>query len=86
MPLSLAGLDREVRDVRHHKIDVEEGLLPEQQRLRGLLRALEGRAFYGRSWSGRSVDNFMDAMDSYIHWYNEQRIKASLGGMSPLQV
>ena len=28
----------------NHEVDVEEGLLPGQQRLRGLLRALEGRA------------------------------------------
>lgn len=41
--------------------------------------------FYGRCWSGWSVDDFMDAVDRYIHWYNERRIKESLGGMSPLQ-
>ena len=44
VPLPLAGLDREVREVRHHEVDAEEGPLPGQQRLRGLLRALEGRA------------------------------------------
>ena len=44
VPLPLAGLDREVREVRHHEVDVEEGLLPGQQRLRGFLRTPEGRA------------------------------------------
>ena len=24
-------------------------------------------------------------LDEYIHWYNETRIKISLGGMSPFQ-
>ena len=49
-----------------------------------LHRGLE--LFYGRSWSGWSVDDFMDAVDRCIHWYNERRIKESLGGgMSPLQ-
>ncbi|WP_417003821.1 IS3 family transposase, partial [Adlercreutzia equolifaciens] len=24
-------------------------------------------------------------LDSYIRWYNEERIKLSLGGMSPVQ-
>ncbi|MGN0079174.1 MAG: IS3 family transposase [Eggerthellaceae bacterium] len=27
----------------------------------------------------------MDAVDDYIHWHNERRMKMSLGGMSPLQ-
>ena len=27
----------------------------------------------------------MKAADEYIHWYNEVRIKESLGWMSPLQ-
>ncbi|WP_417003816.1 IS3 family transposase, partial [Adlercreutzia equolifaciens] len=26
-----------------------------------------------------------DELDSYIRWYNEERIKLSLGGMSPVQ-
>lgn len=26
----------------------------------------------------------MDALDEYIHWYNEKRIKLSLGGMGPI--
>jgi putative transposase len=27
----------------------------------------------------------MDEIDRYIRWYNEKRIKRSLGGMSPMQ-
>jgi len=27
----------------------------------------------------------MERLDHYIHWYNEKRIKMSLGGISPLQ-
>ena len=71
--------------MRHHKVDVEEGLFLGQQCLRGLLRFLKVELFYGRSWSGWSVDDFMGEVDRYIHWYNERRIKESLGGMSPLQ-
>lgn len=41
--------------------------------------------FYGRCWNEWSVEDFMDAIDDYIHWYNEGRIKLSLGGMSPVQ-
>ena len=29
--------------------------------------------------------SFIHKLDEYIHWYNETRIKISLGGMSPFQ-
>lgn len=32
-----------------------------------------------------SIDSFIDELDKYMHWYNEERIKMSLGGMSPLE-
>lgn len=32
-----------------------------------------------------SIDSFIHKLDEYIHWYNETRIKISLGGMSPFQ-
>lgn len=41
--------------------------------------------FYGRSWKNVSLDDFMETVDNYIHWYNEDRIKESLGWMSPLE-
>jgi len=41
--------------------------------------------FYGRPWQDVSVDGFMDALDGYMRWYNEARIKMSLGGLSPLE-
>ena len=41
--------------------------------------------FYGRSWRGVSVEGFMDAVDAYIRWYNSDRIKVTLDGMSPMQ-
>ena len=78
--MPLAGLDREVREMRHHKVDVEEGLFLGQQCLRGLLRFQKVELFYGRSWSGWSVDDFMDTAGCCIHWCGERRIKESLGG------
>ncbi len=32
------------------------------------------------AWSGWSIDEFMDGLDDYIHWYNERRIKISRVG------
>ena len=39
--------------------------------------------FYERFWMGFSLEQFMDTLDEYLHWYNETRIKMSLGAMSP---
>ncbi|WP_229506183.1 IS3 family transposase, partial [Enterococcus faecium] len=32
-----------------------------------------------------TINQFINKLDDYIHWYNNQRIKLSLGGLSPLQ-
>jgi transposase InsO family protein len=40
--------------------------------------------FYGYSWTGVTIDQFIEELDKYIRWYAEKRIKLSLGGMSPL--
>lgn len=34
---------------------------------------------------GVSLDEFIKILDEYLIWYNEKRIKMSLGAMSPLQ-
>ena len=41
--------------------------------------------FYRRDWRATSIDQFTQALDSYIRWYNEKRIKISLGGLSPVE-
>lgn len=40
---------------------------------------------YTRSWFGVSIEQFCELIDDFIHWYNEKRIKMSLGGKSPLE-
>ncbi|MDP2871865.1 MAG: IS3 family transposase, partial [Bacillota bacterium] len=46
---------------------------------------LKNELFYGRSWTGVSLEEFMGRLDSYLRWYNEERIKMSLGGKSPIE-
>ncbi|SMG62008.1 Integrase core domain-containing protein [Cedecea sp. NFIX57] len=41
--------------------------------------------FYGRNWAGITQEKFICFLDSYIRWYNEKRIKLSLGAMSPVK-
>ena len=51
----------------------------------GFFGRLKNEMFYGRNWNHASIDSFIHKLDEYIHWYNETRIKISLGGMSPFQ-
>lgn len=51
----------------------------------GFFGRVKNEMFYNRSWHGVSIDEFIDILDKYLIWYNEQRIKVSLGGMSPME-
>ncbi len=39
--------------------------------------------FYNQDWSGVRIEEFIDTLNAYLIWYNEERIKISLGNMSP---
>ena len=51
----------------------------------GLFGTIKNELFYGRSWTGFSLEAFVDTLDEYLHWYNRTRIKMSLGAMSPME-
>lgn len=40
--------------------------------------------FYPRDWQGASSEQFIQALDAYIRWYNKAQIKISLGSLSPV--
>ncbi|WP_444813332.1 IS3 family transposase [Variovorax saccharolyticus] len=46
---------------------------------------LKKELFYPRQWRSRTIEQFVQALDSYIRWYNEKRINISLGSRSPLE-
>jgi len=49
----------------------------------GFFGRLKTEFSYPRDWRAFSVEQFIDAVDGYIRWYNETRIKMSLGGPKP---
>ena len=51
----------------------------------GFFGRLKTELFYPRNWLSTTVDEFVAALDSYIRWYNEARIKISLGSCSPIE-
>lgn len=63
----------------------KKGCSPDNSACEGFFGRLKNEMFYGRSWADVSIDEFIERLDNYIHWYAEDRIKMSLGGLSPLQ-
>lgn len=69
-----AGLERSMS---------KKGCSPDNSACEGLFGRLKNEMFYNRDWSGVSIREFIDILDAYLVWYNEKRIKTSLGNMSP---
>lgn len=63
----------------------KKGCSPDNSAMEGFFGRLKAEFFYDRDWTGWTIEQCMDALDEYIHWYDEKRIKMSLGGMSPMQ-
>jgi putative transposase len=61
----------------------KKGCSPDNAACEGFFGRTKNEMFYGRSWTGVSIAQFIDELDSYLRWYNEERIKMSLGGKSP---
>jgi len=51
----------------------------------GFFGRLKTEMFYNRSSEGVTMEQFIELVDEYIQWYNAQRIKLSLGGLSPVE-
>ena len=62
----------------------KKGCSPDNAACEGFFGRLKNEMFYARSWADVSVDELIQKVNTYIHWYNEERIKLSLGAMSPV--
>jgi transposase InsO family protein len=43
------------------------------------------RLFYSHDWLFTTIEQFMAALDAYLRWHNEARIKISLDSCSPVE-
>jgi len=62
-----------------------KGCSPDNAACEGFFGRLKTELFYPRNWQTTSIEQFTRTLDSYIRWYNEKRIKMSLGAMSPVE-
>lgn len=63
----------------------KKGCTADNAACEGLFGRVKNEMFYNQSWDGVNLDEFIDILDEYLHWYNEERIKMSLGAMSPVE-
>ncbi len=66
-------------------LDLAQGMLTGQRGMRGYFGRLKTELFYPGNWQAMTIEQFIEAVDSYIGWYNEKRIKISLGSLSPIE-
>ena len=62
-----------------------KGCSPDNAAYEGFFGRLKTELFYPRDWQATTIEQFIQVVDAYIHWYNEKRIKISLGSLSPLE-
>ena len=62
----------------------KKGCSPDNATCEGFFGHLKAEMFYNRNWDTTSIDDFIHEVDQYMKWYREERIKLSLGGLSPL--
>jgi transposase InsO family protein/transposase-like protein len=62
-----------------------KGCSPDNAACEGFFGRLKTELFYPREWRSTTIEQFIQALDAYIRWYNEKRIKICLGSLSPLE-
>lgn len=63
----------------------KKGCSPDNSACEGVFGRIKNEMFYNRDWMGVSISAFVAILNDYLIWYNEKRIKISLGNKSPLE-
>lgn len=79
------GWLRRMGDARLTRSMSRKACSPDNAACEGFFGRLKNELFYARDWMNTTIDEFTAELDAYIRWYNEARIKISLGAMSPME-
>ena len=77
-----------IRICEEHKLTRSmsaKGCSPDNAAAEGFFGRMKTESVYPEHWEKRTRDEVLVLIDEYIHWYNHERIKQSLGWMSPVQ-
>lgn len=62
-----------------------KGCSPDNAACEGFFGRLKTEMFFAKEWLSTTIEEFVAALDAYIRWYNDVRIKSSLGFRSPTE-
>ena len=62
-----------------------KGCSPDNSACEGFFGRLKNEFFYDRDWEGVTTEDFIGQLEQYMRYYRDERIKESLGWMSPMQ-
>ena len=62
-----------------------KGCSPDNSACEGVFGRIKNEMFYNADWSGVNISEFIGILNEYLYWYNEKRIKKSLGYLSPIE-
>ncbi len=62
-----------------------KGCSPDNAACEGFFGRMKTEMFYLQDWRETTIDQFVGVVDTYVRWYNEKRIKMSLGALSPIE-
>lgn len=63
----------------------KKGCSPDNSACEGVFGRIKNEMFYNADWSGVNISEFIGILNDYLYWYNEKRIKKSLGYLSPIE-
>lgn len=79
------GWIRRVDNAKLTRSMSKKGCSPDNAACEGFFGRLKTELIYPRSWQDVTLEDFMTHIDAYIRWYNEHRLKISLGARSPIE-
>lgn len=62
-----------------------KGCSPDNSACEGFFGRMKNEMFYGRSWQGVTMEEYRHEIEEYMLWHRNERIKISLGGISPME-
>ena len=74
-----------VRNAKLIRSMSRKGCSPDIAACEGFFGRLKTELFFPRNWKDITIVQFIQIVVTYIRWYNEKRIKISLGSLSPIE-
>jgi len=78
----VARVDRRMGPASLNRFMSAKGCSLDNAVCEGLFERLKKEMLYGVFWKGVSLQQFISVLDSFLNWYNRERIKESLGRRS----